>query len=72
MAQVFSSMGEAADRRINEFTDSSRAKYNQFKNKSLEEVFADTSAWLKSNSGRIVIGAIATALLASVFLRKRS
>ncbi|HEU5182208.1 MAG TPA: hypothetical protein VFW45_15595 [Candidatus Polarisedimenticolia bacterium] len=70
MAQVFSSMGEAADRRINQMADASRDQFNRFKSKSLEEVFADTSAFLKSNAGRILIGALATALLVSVFMRK--
>ena len=70
MAQVFASMGEAADRKLNQMADTSREKFNQFKRRSVEDVLADTSAWLRSNSGRVVIGALATALLVSVFLRK--
>ncbi len=70
MAQVFSSMGEAADRKINQMADASRDKFNQFKSKSLEDVYADTSAFFRSNAGRILIGALATALLVSVFMRK--
>lgn len=70
MAHVFSSMGEAADRKINQIADTSRERFNRFKRRSVEDVVADTSAWLKSNKGRVVIGALATALLVSVFLRK--
>ena len=70
MAQVFASMGEAADRKLSQMADTSREKFNQFKRRSVEDVLADTSAWLRSNSGRVVIGALATALLVSVFLRR--
>jgi hypothetical protein len=71
MAQVFSSMGEAADRRVNQMADASREKFNQLKSKSLEDVYADTSAFLRSNAGRILVGALATALLVSVFMRRK-
>jgi len=70
MAQVFSSMGEAADRKMNDLADASRQKFDRFKSKSLEEVLSDCGAWMRSNTGRMVIGAIATALLASIFLRR--
>ncbi len=48
-----------------------RDKFNQFKSKSLEDVYADTSAFLRSNAGRILVGALATALLVSVFMRRK-
>jgi hypothetical protein len=70
MAQVFSSMGAAADRKINDFADSSRERFNQFKRKSLDEIVGDTSIWLKENSGKVLVGAVATALLAGYFLRR--
>ena len=70
MAQVLSSMGAAADRKINDFADSSRERFNQFKRKSLEEILGDTSTWLKENRGKVLVGALATALLAGYFLKR--
>ena len=70
MAQVFSSMGAAADRKLNEIADSSREKFNQLKSRSLEDIYGDTKGWLKSNPGKVLVGALATAVLVGYFIRR--
>ena len=68
--QVFSSMGAAADRKLNQMADSSREKLNQFKSKSLEDIYGDTKGWLKNNSGKVLVGALTTAALVGYFLHR--
>jgi hypothetical protein len=72
MAQVFSTMGAAADRRLNQLADDSRESFNRLKSRSLEDIYGDTKSWVRNNPGKILIGAVTTALLVGYFLKKRT
>jgi len=69
--QVFSSLGETADRKLNELADTSRQKLEEIKKKNLEDLYGDTKGWMVSNPGKTLLGAAATGFLVGWLLRRR-
>jgi|RhiMetdeSRZDD1v2_1073273.scaffolds.fasta_scaffold605699_2 ElaB/YqjD/DUF883 family membrane-anchored ribosome-binding protein len=79
---VMTSLGETADKKINELadasrqkinelTDASRQKFEDLKRKNVEDLYRDTSGWVRSNPGKTLIGALATGFVLGMILRKR-
>ena len=69
---MFSSIGESADRKLHELTDTSRKTLNNIKRKSLEELYRDTKGWVRKNPGKTLVGTMATGVLIGWLLRRRS
>ncbi len=69
--QVFSSLGETADRKLHELADTSRQKLEEIKKKDLEELYRDTKGWVSHNPGKTLMGAAATGFLLGWFFRRR-
>lgn len=71
MAQVFSSLGESADKKLHELADSSKQKLEEIKRKSLEELYSETKGWVRQNPGKTLMGAAATGFLLGWLFRRR-
>ena len=72
MAQeIFSSLGETADRKLHELTDTSRQKLEAIKKKNLEELYRDSRAWMSHNPGKTLVGAAAAGFLIGWLFRRR-
>jgi ElaB/YqjD/DUF883 family membrane-anchored ribosome-binding protein len=72
MAQhVFSSLGEAADRKLHALADTSREKLEEIKRKNLGDLYRDTKGWVRHNPGKTLVGAVTTGVLIGWFLRRR-
>lgn len=72
MAQhVLSSLGEAADRKLERIAEISHEKLERIKSRSLGDLSRDTKEWLKHNPGKTFVGALATGILVGWFLRRR-
>jgi ElaB/YqjD/DUF883 family membrane-anchored ribosome-binding protein len=69
--QVFSSLGETADRKLHELADSSRQKLEEIKKKNLEDLYSETKGWMSNNPGKTLMGAAATGFLLGVLFRRR-
>jgi ElaB/YqjD/DUF883 family membrane-anchored ribosome-binding protein len=70
-SEVFSSLGQTADRKLHELADTSRQKLEDMKRKNLEELYSDTRGWMSSNPGKTLMGAAATGFLIGWLLRRR-
>lgn len=68
---VMASLGENADRKINEVSEASRQRINELKKKNFEDLYRDTTGWCRSNPGKTLIGALATGFLLGMILRRR-
>jgi len=71
MAQTFASMGQTADRKLEELAQASREKLDKIKGKKLEELYGDTKGWVQNNPVKTVVGAVATGVLIGWFLGRR-
>jgi hypothetical protein len=72
MAQhVFSSLGEAADRKLYALADTSREKLEEIKKKNLGDLYRDTKAWVRHNPGKTFVGVITAGILIGLSLRRR-
>ena len=69
--EVFSSLGQTADRKLHELADTSRQKLEEMKKKNLEDLYRDTRGWMSSNPGKTLMGAAATGFLIGWLLRRR-
>jgi ElaB/YqjD/DUF883 family membrane-anchored ribosome-binding protein len=69
--QVFSSLGEAADRKLNELADTSRQRLEDLKKKNLEDLYSETKGWVRQNPGKTLMGAAATGFLLGWLFRRR-
>jgi ElaB/YqjD/DUF883 family membrane-anchored ribosome-binding protein len=72
MAQhVFSSLGEAADRKLHALADTSREKLEEIKRKNLGDLYRDTKGWVRHNPGKTLVGVLTTGILVGVLLARR-
>ena len=71
MAQVFSSLGESADKKLHELADSSKQTLEEIKKKNLEELYRDTKGWVSHNPGKTLMGAAATGFLLGWLFRRK-
>ena len=71
MTQVFSSLGESADRKLHELADNSKQKLEEIKKKNLEELYDETKGWVRQNPGKTLMGAAATGFLLGWLFRRR-
>jgi DNA phosphorothioation-dependent restriction protein DptG len=69
--QVFSSLGEAAYRKLHELANTSRQKLEEIKKKNLEDLYRDTKRWVSHNPGKTLMGALATGFLIGWLFRRR-
>ena len=68
---VMASLGENADRKFNELADASRQKFDELKKKNIEDLYRDTSGWVRTNPGKTLMGALATGFVLGWLLRRR-
>jgi ElaB/YqjD/DUF883 family membrane-anchored ribosome-binding protein len=68
---VLTSLGEAADRKLEHLADTSREKLENLKKKSMGELSSDTREWLKQNPGKTLLGALATGIVVGLLFRRR-
>jgi ElaB/YqjD/DUF883 family membrane-anchored ribosome-binding protein len=69
--EVFSSVGSVAQEKAREFADFSRAKLEELKKKSLEEIYQDTKTYIRENPGKTLLGALAAGFILGKLLRRR-
>jgi ElaB/YqjD/DUF883 family membrane-anchored ribosome-binding protein len=68
---MFTSLGETADRKLNELADTSRQKLMSIKKTSFEDLYSGTKGWVRTNPGKTLVGAAATGLLLGWLCRPR-
>ena len=71
MSQVFASLGQSADRKLEELAHNSREKLEQIKGKRLGELAHDTKGWVKDNPGKTIVGAAAMGILVGWLIGRR-
>jgi ElaB/YqjD/DUF883 family membrane-anchored ribosome-binding protein len=69
--EILTSVGGAAREKARELADLSRAKLEEIKKKSLEELFDDTKKYIRENPGKTLLGALAAGFLLGRLLRRR-
>ena len=70
MTEVFKTLGVTVDRKLHEFADSSHQAFDRFKKKSLNELYENTRDWTRHNTGKAVVGAMATGIVLGCLLRR--
>ncbi len=65
------SVGDAAARKVREFAEASREKFDEIKKKSLEELLHEGKEWMKANPGKTLVGALAAGYILGRLLRRR-
>jgi ElaB/YqjD/DUF883 family membrane-anchored ribosome-binding protein len=68
---VFSSLGETADKKLNELADTSRETLEKIKKKTIGDLYRDTKGWVQQNPGKTMVGVAVTGVLVGMFLRRR-
>lgn len=67
---MFASLGETADRKLNELADTSRQKLDTLKKTSLEGLYSETKSWVRTNPGKTLMGAAATGFVIGLLSRR--
>jgi len=70
MTEMFTTLGVTIDRRLHEFADSSHQAFDRLKSKSLQGMVDDTRDWVQHNTGKAVVGAMATGFLIGCLFRR--
>jgi ElaB/YqjD/DUF883 family membrane-anchored ribosome-binding protein len=68
---VMASLGESADRKFNEVAETSRQKLDEIKKKNMEDLYRDTTGWVRSNPGKTLITALAAGFVIGWLFRRR-
>jgi ElaB/YqjD/DUF883 family membrane-anchored ribosome-binding protein len=71
MAQVFASLGQTADQKLEQIAHTSREKLEMIKGKKIGDLYHDTKGWVKENPFKTVVGALATGVLVGWFLGRK-
>ena len=67
---ALSSLGEAADHKLDRLAETSREKFDMMR-KNLRHLSRDTKEWLKRNPGKTLVGTLATGFLVGWLIRKK-
>ena len=71
MSQVFASLGQTADQKLEQLAHTSREKLEKIKGKKLGELYHDGKGWVKDNPGKTIVGAAAMGILIGWLLGRR-
>ncbi len=71
LREALSSLGTAAKEKARELAAVSKAKIDEVKKKSLEELYNDTKTYIRENPGKTLLGALAAGFILGRFLRRR-
>ncbi len=68
---ALSSLGTAAREKAKELAAVSKAKIDEVKKKSLEELYNDTKTYIRENPGKTLLGALAAGFILGRLFRRR-
>ena len=69
--EVLSSLGTGAEEKVKGFVSASRAKLDEIKKKSLEDLYADTKTFVRDNPTKTLLGALAAGFVLGRLFRRR-
>jgi ElaB/YqjD/DUF883 family membrane-anchored ribosome-binding protein len=71
LREILSSVGSAAREKAKELSEISRAKLDEIKKKSLEDLYSDAKTYVRENPGKTLVGALAAGFILGRLFRRR-